>query len=426
LGSVRNLLLAALLLIAPEVEARMGFRATSNAPQEGAVEPVRYPRRLIHVTDIHTNTQLFNGAAEPYNGFHLGQFVDSVLAMAADPIGVDAFVLGGDWAWDGIQLNSRANADSFEAIIGRLEAAGVKIWPVVGNHEITAEDTLAFRSPHHTATQRFAGMFQGRRWYSTESATVRFFAGNNNANVDIGSFTDYDEDNPSTYDPPPGGIRGYDFDGITVPSSQQRVAFRNWKAGSRPDKWDWGAFHRAIYGSESGNPTRLNLISATVDSGFIAEWWDSLDTGRRDIITTGDQHLTHTVTKAIVDGQVSDPTEKGIHFISCSSGAGARLGDSTSVFPEGVTWLQSYIMRKPAVNENFGRTSEGVMDTLTALGDGEFLGQWVGHELIDWGNAMELRAWRVLSENSEGADWYTGHGSLLLIDREILYRRVGP
>jgi hypothetical protein len=426
LASVRNLLLAALLLLAPAAEARMGFRSSSSAPQAGAVETIRYPRRLLHVTDTHVNWAFFNGSAEPWNGFHFGKFVDSVLVMAADPIGVDAFVLGGDWSWDSNLTNNRANADSFEAIIGRLEGAGVVVWAVIGNHEITAADTLAGRSPHHTASERFGGLFRGRRWYATASPTVRFFALNNNANVDIGSYTDYDENNPPTVVPPPGGIQGYDFDGITVPGSTQRADFRNFLAGSRPDKWNWVGAHRAIYGTESGNPSRLNLISATTDSGYVAEWCDSLQTGRRDIHTTGDQHSTHIRSKAIFDGAVAGATGRGIYYLACSSGAGPRPADTTSVFPEGTTWLDSYVLRKHGVNENFGRTSEGVMDTLTADGDGEFTGQWVGHEMLDWGNAMEVRAWRVQSEDSEGADWYTGHGNLLLIDRGMLYRRVGP
>lgn len=389
------------------------------------VRGIRFPRRIVRVSDIHIRWAFGGGLPALgdtlYNSYQLAAFVDTVNAMAQDAIGVDAVCIGGDWAWDIMLANSRAGRDSFDAIIGRLTPP---VLAIDGNHEVDAADTLAHRSPAESATQRFAALFGGKRWYSFDLPAAEYFTVNNNANVDISSTTDYRMNNPTTYDPPSGGIRGVDFDGITVTSSPQRVALRSWLRNRDKSKWAIIEGHRAIYGTNSGNTVRNTMTSAGTGSGYMKEFEDSMAVGESGLAFSGDEHVTYQ-TRKIHGGSLVPETDRGAYYLSVQSGSGLRLGDTTTVFAAPASAFRMYVFRNYSGSGNLARTTEGIVDTMTAAGDKDLNYQWMWQELIFWGNTVEVRTHRMFTYRSTGNAQYRGHLHSRMIDRQF-YRRRNP
>lgn len=385
--------------------------------------PIHYPRRIVRISDVHINWAFGGGLPNLgdtlYNSAQLGAFVDTVNVMAADSIGVDAVCLGGDWAWDIMLTNNRNGRATFDAIIGRLTP---RLLPTVGNHDMDPADTLAHRPPAESATGRFGAIFRGSRWYSVSLPAVEYFSVNNNANVDVSSLQDYRMNNPTTYDPPSGGVRGVDFDGITNPQSPQRVAMRRWLARRDHSKWAILEGHRAIYGTESGNVPRHNLASARTGTGYCKEFEDSMAVGESGVVHSGDEHVTYVTEKAH-GGALVPETERGAYYLSVQSGSGLRLGDTTSVFAAPARGYRSYYFRNSSGQAALARTSEGIVDTTTAA-DGDLRYAWNWQEEVIWGNTMEIRTHRVFTYRSTGHSQYPGHLHSRLIDRQFITRRA--
>ena len=150
---------------------------------------------------------------------------------------------------------------------------------------------------------------------------------------------------------------------------------------------------------------------------------DYLPSGHRGQGLWADQHIVWA-TQCLNDSSVSSATEAGYYHLQLSSGAGSRTADTTDTFAAGTAWMQAYVGRNVALTASYARTSEGIEDTLTVVGDPALPYRWFGAVFTVYGDTWVRRIYRVLTEPSETAGWYTGDGSLILVDERTLYMDV--
>jgi hypothetical protein len=141
----------------------------------------------------------------------------------------------------------------------------------------------------------------------------------------------------------------------------------------------------------------------------------------------GDQHNVVN-TEAIIDSSLSGASEAGIYhsiIVSGGVGTGNRGIDTTDTFQAGTAWLKSYIAR-PVDDATIAlaRTSVGIADTLTLVGDPDLKFSWFGAVFTVWGDVIVQDTYRVPTEDSATADWYRGYNSLILFDSHSLQMDV--
>lgn len=372
------------------------------------------PWRFAYVTDTHVNW-IFGGTS-PRNSVMLNDVVDTLLTLG----NFKALILGGDWSEQLIHDNANANADSFAVFLARANGY-FPVYPVEGNWEAIVSDTAAYGDPYVSARSRFSGYFGTLDWYYKDLLNVRFVALQNCANVDTTAALDYRQNNPY------GGVvngRAYslnDFSGITAAASPQRTFLAEVLASREDAHWLIVATHRPVYGSNEGASNRLNLISAARGSGYVKQIEDALGTGERGLHLVGDQHIPLWFTYAIADSAIASATGKGLYHYLCTSGAGARVADTTDVL--GSTSLQSFLYYNGANPERmYGRTSEAWADTITLVGDPATNYTFTWTLFTVYGDDMLVETFRTWASGSAGHAKYTGAGSHRLVDVRTLHR----
>lgn len=393
------------------------YQPRSKAPADAGGGSTTGSWRFAYLTDIHCRWSFGGGLVgnSVRNDFQLGAVIDTL-----NDLSVPVMVIGGDWAEDVFIANNAANIDSFEAKLGRFRGI---ILPCLGNHEASAQDTILGLDPYYTSKKRFASKFQGKNWYKYDYRNVRFIALQNSANYNIGAGSDYRVNNPTTYAAPAGGVTGYDYDGITVTSSPQRVDLALWtKRTSVGSRWVIPIFHRGIYGANSNNSARLNFGRAARGTGYIKAIEDSLPTSRRGLALFGDQHLNYILTKSVADSALSSATGKGLHHLIVGSGSGSRIGDSTSV---PANFYDSYLFSNGAETANLtGSTTGAIADTFTVVGDPCRAYQYTWSLCTVDADLMTIETFAVWTTCQSNQNAYTGAGSHLLIDRVFIKRDV--
>jgi hypothetical protein len=284
-------------------------------------------------------------------------------------------------------------------------------------------DTLLGINPYNASRNRFLNRFRGGNYYMEDHKNIRFVALQTNANYDVAASTDYRVNNPTTYAAPTGGVTGYDYDGITVSSSPQRVFLRNALATRDKSHWFIVGGHRGTYGPRGGDDGRRNLGRAARGTGYINEVEDSLITGERCLFLMGDKHINVVLTQPIADSAVVSGTTKGGYHMMVSSGAGARSADTTGVFAG--AWLMDILARKEAsadpLTPFFGHTSTAWADTITQADGGK-------DHVFTWAlftvhaDCMLVEVFRTFTTASAGHAQYRGAGNHRLITSRTIRR----
>lgn len=425
----RRLVLVAVLLacvlfqaVAPPAAARsLGIRGSTETVDSGP----RFPWSFAYVHDTHWRWNFGGGLFDGIRNDHFHRAVIDTLNELAAGGNCDFLLFGGDWAHDVFIANNHANRDSFRVQMGRLR---IPVFPTVGNHEFDEGDTLAGRPPHYRASQmtmNFATHFGMKTWYRATWKNVEIYALNVNPNLPgLDSFSDYRTNNPTHYSSPYGGTVN-DFYGIGTSSSVQRDDLTTWYGMHDPAAWEFFLFHRSIAGCDEVDE-RQNYKGALRGSGFIREWEADRPVTDASVIWSGDQHIVR-VARLGRDSTIAVAGEGGTYHVLTCSGAGIRQADMEDLF--GAT--DSHVLMQIARDAddaavNAGRTSVGVMDTLTFVGDPELPYQYYWCLATVYGDEIELKTFRTLSSRSESANWYTGDGSHVLVDRRTLRRDHRP
>lgn len=348
------LLIIAALLIPGAVGAGGGLMRSPSTSNPG----IQYPWRFGYCTDAHINWNF--GGTTYRTGMMFGRMVDTL-----NTIGVDFMIMGGDWAEDLFTGNTQASVDSLTNIVAR---ARFPMWPVMGNHEALASDTLLQRDPYYDSMRRepFASSFGGNPWHTKSWKNVDFIALEDNANRSINSGDDYRVNNPTTYAAPTGGVTGYDYHGITNTASPQRLALTDFLKNRKKSHWTIVAAHRPAYGSNANSLSRYSMKYRLRQDHFVKQVEDSMGTGERCLFLFGDQHIPLWFTKAIRDSALASSTGKGGYHLIVNGSGGARTADTTEVI--GGTGMLSYLYSNAGSTANIGRTSTAWADTVTNAG----------------------------------------------------------
>jgi len=345
----------------------------------------------------HWNWNL--GGTTVRNSIMLAAVIDTL-----NDLGAKFLLMDGDIAEDLFQPNTNANLDSFLVQTGR---ANFEIWPVLGNHEAYAADTANGGSPYASATSRWSAFFGNADYYVKDYLNIRLIVTQNNADIDTSSSADYRVNNPfgSGYEP------GIDFDGIRTAASPQRQ-FISQKASSAGSRILLLAGHRAIYGdSASTNGTRANLNQGR--SGGFVRAVEQAVTPRNFVGIWADQHIYYRTPRIADSTVVSGTTPGGYHF-GLASGSGLRGADTTAALAP--QW-DAYILQSPDGLSVDGRTTEGVVDTVTTAS-----GVGVNHVFV-WtlgkveGDAIYFQTFVTFSSEWASNPLYTGSGSHILVDK---------
>lgn len=392
----RTLLLAAILLSA--VAWRPGI-------------PSRYYGGVL----MDTHSRWPSGGCDgcfPFTGALQYGRNDSCLAAVVDTLnelGAMFCILNGDWAEDLMYANANANADSFAAITARAQ---FEWWPVMGNHEALAKDTTG--NPYSTAAERFPSKFGLHNWWTKDYRNIRFFATQNNCNYDVHDAADYRVNNPFSG----GVVPGYDYDGITVPASAQRVALHAAAdSTARGGKWLVVAGHRPVYGTRSAVDSRWPLLSQGRGTGFIRAIEQRITSWERFPYFGADEHLPVWHTVAVRDSGLAAPGTSGGYHLMCVSGGGVRQADTTDCFAAGTTWLSAYLATDKDDGTRFlGRTSTAVADTMSEEANPNRRFEFTWMLLTIEADRMRIQTFLCQSHRSSGWSEYTGAGAHLLLD----------
>ena len=401
--------IVALLCIASAAEARGGGLSRGGASNPG----IKYPWRFAYVTDTHVNWP--NGGISPRNSYMFTRCVDTLNTLHSTAIGMDLLVLGGDWDESSMYGNLAANADSFVAITNR---ARFMIYPVPGNWEALASDTLLAVNPYRTSTSRFSAMFGGRNYWYTDWKNARFVALQDNANYSVDQSTDYRRNNPTTYAAPTGGVTGYDYDGITVSTSPQRVMLQAAMDGKDDSHWIIVAAHRPCFGSSINVASRHNFTHNYKQNSWLHDIESRLGTGERGLCLLGDQHIPLWFTRAIYDSTIASATGKGLYHLIVASGSAARQADTTEML--GGASLAAFLYWKDTPARLIGRTSTAWADTVTLLGDAKIDYHWTWSLMTVYADHIMVETFRTF-DGVTPSKYHLG-GQHRLIDRRTISR----
>jgi hypothetical protein len=160
-------------------------------------------------------------------------------------------------------------------------------------------------------------------------------------------------------------------------------------------------------------------------TGFLREWEIARPSTESFVCFTGDEHIFR-IAKAGKDSTIAAAGAGGSYHVIYPTGSGMRSADMSDVFGADNSWILAQISRNVAGTANLGRTSVGVMDTLTAVGDPDLSFQcyWGIAKVI--GDDIELSTYRTLCSRSAGANWYIGERHHLLVDRRTIHRDNRP
>ena len=352
----------------------------------GAVNPgIKYPWRFAYVTDTHINWNF--GGITPRNSYMFARCIDTLNTLQQTDIGMDLLVFGGDWSEDIFTNGIVAGVDTFLAIKARSRFPW---YPVIGNWEAIPSDTAEQVSPYRTAINRFPEFFGGNTYWNQDWKNVRFISLQDIPSYNIGDPADYLRNNPTSYAPPTGGIQGYDYDGISVSTSPQRVMLQN-AVDTRGSKWVVAAAHRPSFGSDQNSSNRLNYRRNYRQNSWIHDIESRLGTGERGLCLLGDQHLSLWFTKAIYDSAVASATGKGLYHLIVSSGGASRSADTTEML--GGSSLAAFTYSTGA--RNYGRTSAAWSDTVTTAGDPKVNFAWTFSLFTVYGDHILVETFRV-------------------------------
>jgi hypothetical protein len=391
---------------------RLGVR-TGAGTQTRIITPTPVPATVKFAVLGCMHVGAPNGGTNPRNWYQLRKFIDYCNAN-----GVDAIVVAGDWAQDGFTLNPD-RPDTTEAIFADYDG---EVIYCLGNHEADPPDTLLGGNPYATAIAN-AGTyfgtpdrFQGKNYYAIDWNGIRFICIQNNANYNTSEPSsshpiDYRVNNPSYG----GVVAKRDWDGINAAGSAQQQ-FITAAISTAPGPVVIVG-HRPTFGDNDNESTRLNFASAAQGYWNVIE--NALPSGARALATLADQHVCR-LTKAVNDSSLSDPNEKGIYHMQAISGFGVRVGEATDPFKTG-GWLSCYVENNADdFTERLALTTVGIEDTLTTAGDPDKEKAWFGWIVTTHGDFWVAELYRVLTENSSGASFYTGAGNLVLVSRHGL------
>lgn len=404
---MRLLALFILLLIPANAEA--GGIRRGGAPNNTGIA---YPWRFAYVTDTHLAWPF--GGTSPRTTYQMRQMIDTL-----NTIGVDFMVWGGDWAEDVFYVNAAGNYDSLLVL---KSLARFPWWPVIGNHEALPSDTLQRINPYATAQAipAVSGYLDASRYYSRSWKNVTFVALQTNCAYAKLS-DDYRVNNPTTYAVPTGGLTGYDYDGITVTTSPQRVFLRNLLHLRDKSHWLVEAFHRGPYGTNANNEFRYNFVKNLRTTHFIKESEDSLVTGERMLCLQGDQHQGLWFTKAIKDSAIAGATTKGGYHLIVTSAGATRPADTTECF--GGSGLLGYLHSNGSNTALIGRTTTTWSDALTVATDPDMTHLWTWTLCTVYGDLMLIQVFRTFTTNTSSAVRLGGKHRL--ISQYTISRDVG-
>lgn len=375
---------------------------------------IQYPWRFGILSDTHAawgfgtcggvrNTKPLRACTDTLNTLH-----------------VDFCILNGDWGGGHILASHQAQIDSLYAAL--LNRATFPIYPVLGNHEALGTDTVTVGgNPYASAINRFPSYFNGQDYYVRDWKNVRFVALQTNVDYDVGSPDDYRVNNPFNY-AQTGGVAKYDWDGLHASTGTQRQWIAtNALRGRDKSHWLIIGGHRGIYGSSANNAARHNY-NAGRSGRYVKQMEDSLITGERGLMISGDQHLPVWLTYAIKDSALVGATTKGFYHMIVASGAGARVADSTEVF--GGAGLQAFAYYDQTTR-NRGRTSGGWFEAMTLANDPGLPCAFTWALCTVYGDVIQIEFFRTWTAADAGATGYTGAGTHKLISKHTLSRDVG-
>ena len=402
---MRRFLLSLLLVCG--VVAWSGGVAAETVYRSG----VHYPWRFARVSDPHWG---WAGAGSPLRNWGALRAVEDTL----NTIGIDFLLISGDWSWNGrLSSNAEHCADSLAVWLARKD---FPVYACLGNHEADTADTLLHRNPYHNAKAAYPDWMPGAtgdvNWWKLDHKGYRFIFVQNNSEFGGACNAEtqcYGNNNPSY------GVRHHeDYDGITVPTSAQRLAIASWtSAASRQGRRLFVVGHRHIYGSNHAAVTRPNQPQGR-GTGFIKAVEDSLGAHERGVFLGGDQHIPMWDNWAICDSAAAVAGGRGLYHCMSDMSGNSRSADSTTSVDIAASQLQAWSFFDSDEYASGYRVDGGapfypdkIINEASSLFEDPGCDHVFTWELYTvYGDYVLLEVFRVWTADSEGWTHYPGSG----------------